>query len=76
MTYIQVPQLGEGIESIIVSCWYAKIGDQVAEGDDLVELSADKAIFNLSAPCSGTLKEIFVDVSGEAKIGEKLGFIG
>ena len=42
MTDIVVPDLGEGIEKATVSCWYFKVGDQINEGEDIVELVTDK----------------------------------
>lgn len=75
MTHIQVPFLGEGIHKVVVSCWYRKVGDTITEEEDIVELSADKAIFNLSAPCPGILRKILVTKNEEARIGETLGIV-
>jgi len=72
---IEVPSLGKGIEKVVVSCWHAQAGDKIAEGEDIVELSADKAIFSLPAPKTGILKEIFIEEDFEAHIGEALGVI-
>jgi len=55
MVKILLPQLSEGVQKATVSYWYFKAGDKVNEKDDLVELTTDKAIFNLPSPCSGTL---------------------
>ena len=45
------------------------------EKDDLVELTTDKATFNLPSPCSGTLREIFFREGETANIGEVLAII-
>ncbi len=58
MIKVVLPELGEGIEKATVSYWYFKDGDQVAEKDDLVELTTDKATFNLPSPCKGRISEI------------------
>jgi pyruvate dehydrogenase E2 component (dihydrolipoamide acetyltransferase) len=47
----------------------------VAEKDDLVELTTDKATFNLPSPCSGTLSEIFFQEGDTVRPGEALAVI-
>ena len=72
---VMMPELGEEIEKAVVSCWYFKIGDTVNENDDLVELTTDKATFNVPSPQSGTLKEIIVKEGKEVNVGETLAVI-
>lgn len=54
-----LPELGTGPdEPIIVSYWFAERGDEVWEGDRLVEVLVGPATFDVSAPASGRLVEI------------------
>jgi len=75
MTKIVLPELGEGIEKAVVSYWYFKPGEKVNEKDDLVELTTDKATFNLPSPCTGTLTEILFIEGDSVNVGEVLGLI-
>ncbi|MBU1124914.1 MAG: hypothetical protein KKC84_02720 [Candidatus Omnitrophica bacterium] len=75
MTKIILPSLGEGIEKATVSYWFFKIGDIVKEKEDLVELTTDKATFNLPSPCSGKLAEIYLQEGDTATVGSELGGI-
>lgn len=75
MTKVVLPELGEGIEKATVSYWYFKEGEQVKEKDDLVELSTDKATFNLPCPANGTLTEIFFHEGDSVNVGETLAVI-
>jgi pyruvate dehydrogenase E2 component (dihydrolipoamide acetyltransferase) len=75
MTKVVLPELGEGIEKATVSYWYFKEGEKVNEKDDLVELTTDKATFNLPTPCSGTLSEIFFREGDAVNVGEVLAII-
>ena len=72
---IVVPELGEGIVKATVACWHTKPGQRVKAGDDLVELVTDKAVFNVAADTSGTIKEILVPEGKEALIGATLALI-
>lgn len=75
MTKVVLPQLGEGIEKATVSYWYFAVGDSVNEKDDLVELTTDKATFNLPSPGSGILTQIFFQEGDTVGIGETLAII-
>jgi pyruvate dehydrogenase E2 component (dihydrolipoamide acetyltransferase) len=75
MTKIVLPELGEGIKKATVSYWYYQDGDKVNQKDDLVELTTDKSTFNLPAPCSGRLIEIFFREGDSVNIGETLAVI-
>jgi pyruvate/2-oxoglutarate dehydrogenase complex dihydrolipoamide acyltransferase (E2) component len=75
MTKIILPELGEGITKATVTYWYYQIGEKVAEKDDLVELTTDKATFNLPSPASGRLSEVFYREGDSVNVGEVLGTI-
>jgi 2-oxoglutarate dehydrogenase E2 component (dihydrolipoamide succinyltransferase) len=75
MTKVVLPELGEGITKATVSYWYYKEGDKVGEKDDLVELTTDKATFNLPCPCSGILSEIYLHEGDTVNVGEALAAI-
>jgi len=75
MIEIKLPELGEEIEKAVVSCLYCQAGDRVKEGDDIVELTTDKATFNVSAEKSGVIKKILVKEGDTATIGQTLAII-
>jgi len=75
MTKVALPELGEGIEKATVSFWYFQEGEKVNEKDDLVELTTDKATFNLPSPCTGTLQEIVFHEGDTVNVGETLAII-
>lgn len=75
MQPVKIPDLGEGIDKAQVVSWLAREGDRVRRDDDIVELSTDKAVFNVPAPADGILKEIKLAAGQEAPIGAVLGII-
>lgn len=75
MVQVRLPELGEKIEKATVSYWFFKVGDKVNEKDDLVELTTDKATFNLPSPANGILAEIIAEEGNTVNIGEILGTI-
>ncbi len=75
MNKVILPELGVGIDKATVSYWYFKEGEKVNEKDDLVELTTDKATFNLPSPSSGILSEIFFHEGDAVNIGAILAAI-
>ena len=75
MTKVTLPELGENINEATISYFHFQANDAVQEGDDLVELTTDKAVFNLPAPCSGVIKEIFFEEGDVVKVGETIATI-
>lgn len=74
MEYIMIPDLGKIGKTRVLS-WNAAEGDTVAEGEELVELEAEKTTFSIEAPCNGVLKQLFVDEGQPVQAGDKLGSI-
>lgn len=70
-----LPELTEGVSKATVSYWYFKAGEKVNEKDDLVELTTDKATFNLPSPASGTLTQILFTEGDTVNVGDILGII-
>ncbi len=52
---ITLPELGAA--PVVLSVWFAEIGDAVYEGDRLVEVLVGEATFDVSAPATGRLAE-------------------
>ena len=75
MTAIKVPQLGESIVEATVSRWLKNEGDQVAEGDNLVELETDKITVEVPALASGVLTKRAVNEGDVVTVDQLLGEI-
>ena len=75
MKKVFLPELGEGIDKATVTYWFVQEGEKVNEKDDLVELSTDKATFNLPSPCTGMLSQVLVHEGDTVNVGEVLGMI-
>jgi len=72
MAQVILPTLGEGIKKAVVSYWYFKQGDKVKQNEDLVELSTDKATFNLPSPASGILTQVSFNEGDTVNVGDIL----
>ena len=75
MAKVVLPELGEGIEKATVSYWLIDVGQAIKEGDDLIEMATEKAVFNVPCSKTGTLKEKLVNDGDEVKVGDELAVI-
>ena len=75
MTDVVLPELAEGVDKAVVTYWHFNTGDDINEGDDLVEMATDKASFNVPSPVSGVVKEVFFEEGDEVKVGQALAAI-
>ena len=60
MTPVEVPKVGNTVEECIIGEWRKHKGDQVAAGEVIAEIETDKTTFEITAPVSGTILEVFV----------------
>lgn len=52
--------------------WLCRVGDAVSEGQDLVEVEAEKITATVAAPLAGVVTEVCVPTGGSAEVGETL----
>ncbi len=72
---IRVPSLGESIVEATVAAWRKQEGEQVAQGEVLVELETDKVNQEISAEQSGVLQKIVKQQGETVSIGDVLAVI-
>ena len=58
---VVLPQMGESVQEGTVLEWHKQVGDEVAEGETLVEISTDKVDAEIPAPVSGVVAEVLAE---------------
>lgn len=76
MTDVKLPSLAEGVDKATVTYLHKSAGENVKEGEDIIELATDKATFNMPSPVSGVLKEVLVNEGDEVRVGQIVVRIG
>ncbi|MGO9823139.1 MAG: multifunctional oxoglutarate decarboxylase/oxoglutarate dehydrogenase thiamine pyrophosphate-binding subunit/dihydrolipoyllysine-residue succinyltransferase subunit [Solirubrobacteraceae bacterium] len=67
---IVTPTGGESVTEGTILEWAVKVGDQVSDGDTVVEISTDKVDMELPAPASGTITEILAAEGDTVTVGQ------
>src|SRR5215207_4741629 len=75
-TDIVMPRLSDSMEEGTVLSWLKSVGDEVALGDELVEIETDKANMVFEADAAGTLIEILASEGDTLPIGEVIARVG
>src|SRR5260370_1399461 len=65
---VTLPEMGESVTEGTIAKWLKQPGDQVREGEGLVEVTTDKVDAEVPAPASGTLVKILAE-AGETVAG-------
>ena len=73
---IAMPRLSDSMEEGTVLNWLKQVGDEVAVGEELVEIETDKANMGYEADVAGTLLEIIVGENETAPVGAVIARIG
>jgi 2-oxoglutarate decarboxylase len=70
---IVTPTGGESVTEGTILEWSVKVGDTVADGDTVVEISTDKVDMELPAPIAGTITEILAEEGETVNVGQVIG---
>jgi len=76
MSEVVMPRLSDSMEEGTILTWLKQVGDEVAVGDELVEIETDKANMAYEADVAGTLTEILAQEGETLPIGSPIARIG
>lgn len=71
-TSFRLPDLGEGVHEAEVLSVQVKKGQNVVEGESILEVETDKAAVEIPSPFTGTVIEIHVSPGEMIKVGEEM----
>jgi 2-oxoisovalerate dehydrogenase E2 component (dihydrolipoyl transacylase) len=71
----KLPDIGEGIAEAEIVAWHVKVGDTIAEDQQIADLMTDKATVEMESPVAGKVLELAGDVGDQVPIGSVLAVI-
>src|SRR4051794_3096432 len=71
----KLPDIGEGIAEAEIVAWHVKVGDDVAEDQQLADMMTDKATVEMESPVAGKVIELAGEVGDQVPIGSVLAVI-
>ena len=76
MSEIVMPRLSDSMEEGTILTWLKQVGDEVAVGEELVEIETDKANMAYESDVAGTLTEILAPEGETLAIGAPIAVVG
>jgi 2-oxoisovalerate dehydrogenase E2 component (dihydrolipoyl transacylase) len=71
----KLPDIGEGIAEAEIVAWHVKIGDTIAEDQQIADMMTDKATVEMESPVAGKVLELAGEVGDQIPIGSVLAVI-
>jgi pyruvate dehydrogenase E2 component (dihydrolipoamide acetyltransferase) len=76
MADVVMPRLSDSMEEGTILGWLKSVGDEIAVGDELVEIETDKANMAYESDVAGTLTEILAEEGETLPIGSPIARVG
>jgi pyruvate dehydrogenase E2 component (dihydrolipoamide acetyltransferase) len=76
MAEIVMPRLSDSMEEGTILTWMKQVGDEIAIGEEIVEIETDKANMAYESDVSGTLTEILAQEGETLPIGTVIARVG
>jgi acetyltransferase-like isoleucine patch superfamily enzyme len=74
MIAVTIPTTDVNSESAVVARWYVQDGDDVSEGQAVVEIETSKAVLDIDAPSAGVVLRLY-DEGAQVKIDAPLAYL-
>ncbi len=71
----KLPDIGEGIAEAEIVAWHVKLGDVIAEDQQIADMMTDKATVEMESPVAGKVVELAGEVGDQIPIGSVLAVI-
>src|SRR6516164_5574457 len=65
----KLPDVGEGLTEADIVAWHVKPGDQVEDGQIIVEIETAKAVVELPCPWDGTVSRLLAEEGQTVEVG-------
>jgi pyruvate dehydrogenase E2 component (dihydrolipoamide acetyltransferase) len=71
----EIPKVGLVMEAVKVVRWLKNVGDDVVQGEPLLEVETEKSVVEIEAAATGRLTQILLQVDAQALVGDQVAWI-
>ncbi len=73
---VVMPQLGNSVESCLITAWHVKVGDTVAPNTVLCDIETDKSSMDVPAGVSGVVLALLVEEGDDVPVKSPIAVVG
>ncbi len=73
---VVMPQLGNSVESCLITAWHVKVGDSVAPNTVLCDIETDKSSMDVPAGVAGTVLALLVAEGDDVPVKSPIAVVG
>lgn len=73
---ILMPKQGNSVEACVIVEWRRKVGDEIKEGEVLLEAETDKATIEVESTASGTILSLLYEEGDEVPVMKAVALVG
>lgn len=73
---VRVPKLSANVTEVTITAWFCKEGDSIRKGAPLVEMTTEKASFEVEAPVTGVVRRVLANVKSVVPTGYVVAQVG
>ena len=71
----EIPKVGLVMESVKVVRWLKNVGDNLVQGEPLLEVETEKSVVEIEAAVTGCLTQILAPVDSQVLVGDQVAWI-
>ena len=75
-TTVVMPQLGNTVESCLITAWHVKVGDTVEPSTVLCDIETDKSTMDVPAGVAGTVLALLVEEGDDVPVKSPIAIVG
>ncbi|MGV8849870.1 MAG: dihydrolipoamide acetyltransferase family protein [Propionibacteriaceae bacterium] len=75
-TTVVMPQLGNTVESCLITAWHVKVGDTVVPSTVLCDIETDKSTMDVPAGVAGTVLALLVEEGDDVPVKSPIAIVG
>jgi pyruvate dehydrogenase E2 component (dihydrolipoamide acetyltransferase) len=72
---LEIPKVGLVMENARLVRWLKNVGDEVKQGEPLLELETEKSVVEIESTESGRLVEILLQADREVRVGDRVAWL-
>ena len=73
---VAIPKVSANVDEVVLTGWFKVEGEEISRGEALLEVTTDKAAFEIESPCHGRVRRILAREKSSVPVGFVVALVG